>query len=362
MSISGAGLAPAPLPRKGEKMRTTVSTMLAVMLIGALSLSAADAVKPVATIGNTAISLSELDSTIGARLIRLRTDEYNIRRNVLEELIATKLIDAEAARRHVTSEELFKSEVETKITPPVLAEIEPVYDGVSEKYPGMTKDQVLAEIADGMRRQRIAIRKAQFIKELRAAAGVKVNLEPPRVAVKAEGPSRGNANAPVTIVEFSDFECPFCSHAVDTLAQVQKKYGDNVRIVFRDYPLFSHRTAKRAAEAAHCADDQGKFWEMHDRLFSKGGPLSDADIFRFAGQAGVDRDKFDQCLTSGKYKEAWKPSQDEGARVGVSSTPSFFINGRMIVGAAGYDVFARIIDEELANSAPQRTAQTVASR
>ena len=336
--------------------------MLAVLMIGALSLSAADAVKPAATIGNTAISLSDLDAAIGARLNRIRNDEYNIRRNVLEEMIATKLIDAEAARRHITSEELFKTEIEAKIVPPDVAEIEPVYDGVADKYPGMSKDQVLAEIADGIRRQRIFTRKMQYVKELRAAAGVKVNLEPPRVAVKAEGPSRGGSNAPVTIVEFSDFECPFCGHAVETLQQVQKKYGDNVRIVFRDYPLFSHRTAKRAAEAAHCADELGKFWEMHDRLFSKGGPLSDADLYRFAGQAGIDRDKFDQCLNSGKYKEAWKVSQDEGNRVGVSSTPSFFINGRMVVGAAGYEVFSKIIDEELANAAPQRAAQTVASR
>src|SRR5437588_39999 len=343
-------------------MKTTVSMTLAVLLIGVVAASAAEPVKPAATVGNVAISMSDLDAAIGARLNRIRTDEYNIRRNVLEDLIATKLIDAEAARRHITSDELFKTEIEMKITPPDVAEIEPVYDGVADKYPGLTKDQVLAEIADGMRRQRIGARRAQFIKELRAAAGVKVNLEPPRVAVKAEGPARGSASAPVTIVEFSDFECPFCGHAVETLQQVQKKYGDNVRVVFRDYPLFSHRTAKRAAEAAHCADDQGKFWEMHDRLFSKGGPLTDADLYRFATQAGIDRDKFDQCLTSGKYKDAWKASQEEGNRVGVTSTPSFFINGRMIVGAAGYDVFSRIIDEELANAAPQRTAQTVASK
>jgi len=336
--------------------------MLAMLMIGALSLSAADAVKPAATIGTTTISLSELDAAVGTRLARIRNDEYNIRRNVLEDLIATKLIDAEAARRHMTSEELFKAEIESKITQPDLAEIEPVYDGVADKYPGMTKDQALKEIADGIRRQRLATRRAQYIKELRAAAGVKVNLEPPRVAVKADGPSRGGANAPVTIVEFSDFECPFCGHAVETLQQVQKKYGDNVRIVFRDYPLFTHRTAKRAAEAAHCADELGKFWEMHDRLFSKGGPLSDADLYRFAGQAGIDHDKFDQCLTSGKYKEAWKVSQDEGNRVGVTSTPSFFINGRMLVGAAGYEAFARIIDDELANAAPQRASQTVASK
>jgi len=105
------------------------------------------------------------------------------------------------------------------------------------------------------------------------------------------------------------------------------------RIVCRDYPLIIHRTGKRAAEAAHCADEQGKFWPMHDRLFSKGGPITDADIARFAQQAKLDQNAFDACLGSGGYKEAWKPSQDEGTRVGVTSTPSFFINGRMIVGA-----------------------------
>jgi protein-disulfide isomerase len=335
---------------------------LAVLMAGALSLSAAEGVKPVATIGGAAISLSELDTAVGSRLIRLRTDEYNIRRAVLDDLIATRLLDAEAARRHVTTEELFKAEIETRITAPNIAEIEPVYEGVAEHYPGMTKEQVLADIADGMRRQRIGVRRTQFIKELKAAAGVRVNLEPPRVAVRAEGPSRGGADAPVTIVEFSDFECPFCGHAVETLRQVEKSYGDKVRIVFRDYPLFSHRTAKRAAEAAHCAEEQGKFWEMHDQLFSKGGPLSDGDLYRFASQAGTDRQKFDACLTSGKYKEAWKPSQEEGNRVGVTSTPSFFINGRLIVGAAGIDAFSKIIDEELAGAAQPRAATPVASK
>ena len=277
-------------------------------------------------------------------------------------MIAAKLLDAEAARRHITTDELIKSEVDEKITPPNTTDIEPVYEGVADRYPGMTKDQVLADIADGMRRQRLGARRAEFVKQLRNTAGVKVNLEPPRVAVKAEGPSRGADKAIVTIVEFSDFECPYCAHVEDTLQQVQKKYGDNVRLVFRDYPLFSHRTAKRAAEAAHCAEDQGKFWEMHDRLFTKGGPIMDSDIFRFATQASLDRTKFDECLSSGKFKEAWKPGQDEGARVGVTSTPSFFINGRLIVGAATLEAFARVIDEEIDRASALKQTTTIASR
>jgi protein-disulfide isomerase len=284
-----------------------------------------------------------------------------LRRAALDELIATRLLDAEAARRHLTSDELFKAEVEDKIVQPDTAEIDPVYEGVADRYPGLTKAQALDQIADGMRHQRLLARRNEFIKQLRTAAGVRVNLEPPRVTVKADGPSRGAANAAVTIVEFSDFECPYCAHAVETLQQVEKAYGDKVRIVFRDYPLFSHRTAKRAAEAAHCAEEQGKFWEMHDRLFAKGGPVTDADLYRMAGQAQLDHDKFDACLVSGKYKDAWKASQDEGVRVGVTSTPSFFINGRLIVGAAGFDAFAKVIDEEIA-AVPSRPAIATASR
>ncbi|HKS24150.1 MAG TPA: thioredoxin domain-containing protein [Thermoanaerobaculia bacterium] len=339
-------------------MRRILSTMLMLLVSGALV--AGETAKPAATIGATAVSQDELEKALGTKLMRLRTEEYNIRRGVLEELIATKLVDAEAARRHVTAEELLKSEVDAKIAVPTAAEIEPIYDGVAERYPGMTKEQAMNDIAEAMRRKRLTVRRTEFVKELRAAAGVKVNLQPPRVQVEAAGPSRGGANAPVTIVEFSDFECPFCGRAVETLQQIEKTYGDRVRIVFRDYPLVMHRTAKRAAEAAHCADEQGKFWPMHDRLFTKGGPITDPDIARFAQQAKLDQSAFDACLASGKYKEAWKPSLDDGTRIGVTSTPTFFINGRMMVGAPPIEAFTRIIDEELANTAAPRPANAVA--
>jgi protein-disulfide isomerase len=339
-------------------MRRILSTML--MLLAAGALFAGEPAKPAATIGATAVSQDELEKAVGTKLMRLRTEEYNIRRGVLEELIAAKLIDAEAARRHVTAEELLKAEVDAKIAVPTASEIEPIYDGVAERYPGMTKEQAMTDIAEAMRRKRMTVRRTEFVKELRAAAGVRVNLQPPRIEVEAAGPSRGSANAPVTIVEFSDFECPFCGRAVETLQQIEKTYGDRVRIVFRDYPLVMHRTAKRAAEAAHCADDQGKFWPMHDRLFSKGGPITDADIARFAQQAKLDQKAFDDCLASGKFREAWKPSLDDGTRIGVMSTPTFFINGRMIVGAPPLEFFARIIDEELAAPAPPRPANAVA--
>ena len=324
--------------------------------------SAKNAVKPVATIGNVAVSEEDLERAIGTRLTRLMTDVYAVRRGVLDELISTKLVEAEAARRGVTVEALLETEVAGKITQPDPAEIERLFEGVSDRYAGMSKEQALADIIATTREKRMQHRKAEFIRQLRETANVRVHLQPPRAVVKAEGPSRGNAEAPVTIVEFSDFECQFCGRAVETLKKIEDKYGDNVRIVFRDYPLPMHRTAKRAAEAGHCANEQGRFWEMHDRLFSKSGPIPDGQIFTYAVQAGLDQERFETCMSSGRFKDAWKPAMDEASRLGVQSTPTFFINGRLLVGAASYDMFSRLIDEELALANAQKADTKVARR
>ena len=348
-----------------KSLLTVLVLLVAVPLFAGSAKNAAVKSAP-AVIGSVTISEEELDRAVGAKLTRLMTDVYNVRRGVLEDLIGTKLLEVEAARRKITVDELVKIEVEDKVTVPETSEIEKVFEGVASRFPGMTKEQALAEIARTSRETRMRNRKAEFIRELRAASGVQVNLQPPRVQVKAEGPSRGNPNAPVTIVEFSDFECQFCGRAVETLKKVEDKYGDQVRIVFRDYPLPMHRTAKRAAEAAHCANEQQKFWDMHDKLFSKTGPISEGDLFRYAGQIGLDHDRFSICMGEGKYAQAWKPSMDEGAAVGVQSTPTFFINGRLIVGAASLEMFSRVIDEELASvktaSQQRPEAKVVAAR
>ena len=321
-----------------------------------------NAVQPVATIGNVVVTEEELADAVGAKLTRLLTDVYTVRRGVLDELISNKLLEAEAKRRGVSVEELVKTEVAEKIVQPDVAEIERLYEGVAERYGGMPKEQAIAEITTSMRERRMQNRKAEYIRELNDAAGVRVNLQPPRVAVKAEGPSRGNAAAPVTIIEFSDFECQFCGRAVETLKKIEDKYGDDVRIVFRDFPLAFHRSAKRAAEAGHCANEFGKFWEMHDKLFSKGGPITDGDMTRYAVQIGIDQERWQTCMNSGRYKEAWKPAMEEAQLLGVQSTPTFFINGRLIVGAASYEAFSRVIDEELAHARTQKTDTKVASR
>jgi protein-disulfide isomerase len=181
---------------------------------------------------------------------------------------------------------------------------------------------------------------------------VVVNLKPPpvlRVEISAGGvPFRGPAKAPVTIVEFSDFHCPFCRRVIPTLAQLESRYGDKIKLVFRDFPIDSlHPGATKAHEAARCANEQGKFWAYHDKLLNT-PPKSSPETFKeLARDVGLNPNAFETCLNSGKYQTAIKEDIAEGNRVGVTGTPAFFINGRQILGAQPLEAFARIIDDEL---------------
>lgn len=165
---------------------------------------------------------------------------------------------------------------------------------------------------------------------------------------------KGPESAKVTIVEFSEFECPYCQkYVLDTYFQIQKDYDDKIRYVFRNYPLPFHTKAQITSEAAWCAADQGKFWEYHDKLFAdKDTWLSQTDpketLVGFATQLGLDGVKFRDCLTTGKYTQPVKNDMALGQKYGVSGTPSFFINGRLLVGAQPFSAFKTIIDEELA--------------
>ena len=162
---------------------------------------------------------------------------------------------------------------------------------------------------------------------------------------------KGNANAPVTIVEWSDFECPFCARFYSqTLGQIQEKYIDTgkVKIVYRDFPLGFHVNAQKAAEAAECAGEQGKFWEMHDQLFEKGVKEGVSSFKKFASDIGLDTEKFNACLDSGKMASETAKDMQDGQAAGITGTPGFIINGQLISGAQPFSVFQQIIEAELA--------------
>lgn len=161
---------------------------------------------------------------------------------------------------------------------------------------------------------------------------------------------KGDEDAPVTIIEWSDFECPFCGRFyTETLGQIEEQYikTGKVKLVYRDFPLSFHPNAQKAAEAAECAGEQGKFWEMHDLLFEKGVSGGVAAFKGYAKQLDLDTAKFDSCLDSGAMASEVQKDMSEGAAAGITGTPGFLINGKLVSGAQPFSVFQQIIEAEL---------------
>jgi protein-disulfide isomerase len=228
------------------------------------------------------------------------------------------------------------------------ADAKAYYDANKARFGTTPEADALKQIKAGLAQQRQAERRAAFARELRAKYDVKVMLEPYRVPVEVgSAPVRGNPKAPVTVVEFSDFQCPFCVRARPTVAKVRETYGDKVRWVFRHFPLDFHAQAEKAGEAAACAGEQGRFWEMHDRLWASNSKLQVADLKAHAAALGLDARSFDQCLDSGREAALVGRDAEAGQSYGVSGTPAFFVNGRPLVGAQPFDAFAQVIDDEL---------------
>ncbi|RJQ18192.1 DsbA family protein [Candidatus Woesearchaeota archaeon] len=170
------------------------------------------------------------------------------------------------------------------------------------------------------------------------------------LATADDDPVLGDKNAPVEIIEFSDFQCPFCGRFYSqSMGQIKEKYVDTgkVKIVFRDFPLGFHQFAQKSSEAAECADEQGKFWEYHDKLFESQDALDTASLKQYASELGLDTAKFNSCLDTGKYASEVSKDLSDGTAAGVSGTPSFFINGQKIVGAQPYSVFEAAIEAAL---------------
>jgi protein-disulfide isomerase len=244
------------------------------------------------------------------------------------------------------------------VAPVTADEAAKFYDENKAKLPGDFK-ALEEQIRTFLNAQRLQTKQQEFLKSLRASAKIEVFLTPPPIirseVVTAGAPARGPADALVTIVEFSDFHCPFCRRVQPVLDQVRAKYDGKIKMVFRDFPIDTlHPQARAAAEAARCATEQGKFWEFHDLVFKNEADALPATLDGFAKTVGLDVPAFEACRTSGKYRNPVQTSNVEGDRLGITGTPTFFINGRILVGAQPLEAFAKIIDEELAAVKPGR--------
>ncbi len=316
------------------------------------------AAEPAARIGDRTITVAELDAAWlkadPAQHAQATQALYDGRRAALDAFVADMLIEQAAKAKGVTPQKYTEDELARRAKLPTEAEIANFFIENRPQMQGRALEEMAPLIRNFLTNQRVGEARAALVADLRKAGpAVRVLFDAPRqqVAISADDPAQGPASAPVTLIEYSDFQCPFCQRVVPTLKQVRETYGDKVRIVWKDFPLTQiHPEAFAAAVAGNCAREQGKFWELHDRLFPNQQALQSTLLSRYATEAGLDAMKFDACLASSKYQQRVQESIDSGTRLGVSSTPTVFINGRVVSGAQPFEVFAAIIDEELARA------------
>jgi protein-disulfide isomerase len=301
----------------------------------------------VAMVAGHTIYEDELAPLMEDQLQQLRNQEYDLKSRALEKLIDQKVLEAAASRNGLTADQLIAKEVSTSVQDPTDAEIQAYYLGQRERRPF---EEVKVQLREALKKARAEQAKEAYIDRLRHESDVAVLLAPPKVEVGYDSSRvRGNADAPVTIVEFSDFECPYCRASESLIKNLLFKYGDNIKVAYRDFPLRqNHSHAEAAAEASHCASEQGKFWAYHDLLFSNPPKLDAAGLLEQARTAGLNESQFLSCLNTEKYKSAVETDVKAASRARVTGTPAFFINGIFIGGAQPSSVFEKTIDAELA--------------
>ena len=316
-----------------------------------------DATAEIARVGDVVFTLDDVDAAWNendaASQLRMLQQLYDARRRVLDFVIGNHLIDREATSRGVSRDELLAEELPPRTLPITDEEVERVYERNREALDGRTLEKVRVEIEAALERQRPTLALQQFMDDLRGESDdVVVALDPPRqrVEILPDDPTRGPVDAPIVLVEFSDFQCPFCQRATGTLAALVDRYEDRIKFVYKDYPLSSHPEAFKAAEAGNCAHEQGMFWELHDKMFVSQDALDIPSLTTYASELGLDTEAFSACLDEGRYTQRVQRDLQIGQRYGVSSTPTVFINGRPVMGAARIETYDQIVREELAAS------------
>ncbi|MBM4384532.1 MAG: thioredoxin domain-containing protein [Deltaproteobacteria bacterium] len=341
-----------------KSLRVSVLFALTVLALvacnGASSGKAADASgAPVARVAGETISEGELDAWIKDELWRSQTEDgnaskvYALRARGLERMIDQRLLDAEAGKRGVDADTLLDQEAAKRVQVSD-ADVKAFWDQHAAEWGERKFETEAAGIRQYLERSKGTDAAQTYIAELRAAANVETLLVQPRVTVAGKGAAKGPADAPVTVIEFSDYECPFCKRAEPTVAQMMKEYAGKVRLEFRHFPLESiHPQARGAAEAAVCAEEHGRFWEFHELLYTGGG-LAAPKLLEHATKAGLDVNAYQACLASGRGKQRVDADLAAGKAVGVSGTPAFFVNGVAYSGAIPIEDFRKAIDSELA--------------
>jgi protein-disulfide isomerase len=304
----------------------------------------------VAEVGGVEIQLDELDAFLKEELFLRKTRGgqsarvYEVRAEALQRLIARRALEQEAKRSGTTVEALVRARTEAQ-EPVSEAEIASLY----EQRPDPLAEVPFEAAAPDIRRHLEERRRRRAVDEIVAAASVSVYLRPPRVDVAADGPALGPEDAPVTIVAFSDFQCPYCRRAGPIVQRIAARYPTQVRVVYRHLPLDKlHPRARASAEASLCAEDQGRFWEYHDLLFANPRALEDDDLIRYAAEVGAETEAFAACVHSRTHARTVSDDAAAAAAIGVTGTPAFVVNGIVLFGLQSEQDLDAVIQSELA--------------
>jgi protein-disulfide isomerase len=319
---------------------------LCLVLVGSTRASAQMMPEVVATVQDQPITADELTASMRGELLKLDMQRYEVLKNGLDNLIGQRLFELEAKNRQMSVDQLRQEELTAKMSQATEEDVKKFYEDNKARIK-QPFDQIKGRIEEYLNRRSQQERESAFLRELRQRYNVAIALEAPKVDVSTDNdPVRGAKDAKVTIIEFSDFECPYCRRVQPALKRLLEEYDGRVRLVFRDFPLSIHKNAQKAAEAAQCAAEQDKFWPYHDKLFEVTA-LSPDDLKKYASELELDPDKFNACLDSGQYAQEVADDMKDGQEAGVNSTPSFFINGQPLSGAVPYERFQEIVDAAL---------------
>ncbi|HZQ22903.1 MAG TPA: thioredoxin domain-containing protein [Terriglobales bacterium] len=309
----------------------------------------------VAVVNGEKLTAAELNEKEGNKLLQSRYEYYGAQRKALDDLIDQHLLQEQATRDHITVDQLLQREVYGKLP------ADPTDDQVRVYYEGMETDKSFDELKDKIRQHihdaRANKAKSAYLLKLRSESKILIDLAPPSASVDlANTYVKGNKDAPVVLVEFADYQCPYCQKVHPEIEKLEKQYAGKVAIAYKDFPLPMHPYAEKAAEAARCAGAQGKFWEMHDLLFTD-KKLEVNELKEQARSLNLDSARFDKCLDSGETAASIEKDAAEGRRLGLTGTPSFFINGHFASGAMTYNSLRDLVEQQL-NTSLSSTKQT----
>jgi protein-disulfide isomerase len=327
------------------------ASMLLPRVCAAQSADAATKSPILGVVEGQPITEDDLAPQVQGQLGSLREQEYRIKKQGLDNLINQKLIEAEAKKKGISPDQLFEQEINAKVPEPTDAELRAVY-AIQREQLNLPFEDAKAQLQQTMKKAKVQQALQEYITTLREQAKFSILLVAPQVQVGFDPARvRGNAKARVMIVEFADFQCPFCGQVQPSLKDLLAKHEGTVALAFRDMPLQKiHPLALISAEAARCAGEQGKFWEYHDLLYGDQTTLDRNGLISKAAKLQLDEKQFDSCLTGEKYKAQVEQDRQEGIRSGVSGTPGFFINGIFLSGAQPEAAFEKIIQEQLSAS------------